>query len=327
MAFPFPYSNLRMRQINDALGMSTSIRATTLGSSVAETCDIMVVLGNQIVPPVAGRGKRLNIFICQFPFEAPEEEIRSRAGYLATFDEIWVYSQFVRRYVSGYLRLLDLPATSVRVVYPPATLPTPARLPSWPDRKLVLSVGRFFEGGHNKRQDVVIEIVKRLSQKHGAPISLALGGSLHATASSRARFNELVEMAKGCDCRFYPNANRQELLDLYAQSGVLIHAAGYQVDKFAHPEGLEHFGIAPVEAASVGCIPLVYDEGGPAEVMDLLGCPTTFHSIPEAVDQLAGLLADPNGSAALSEELIRRSTTFSTGMFRTRVNEALTSLL
>ena len=327
MAFPHPYSNLRLRQVSEALGTSGLVRPTTLDSVENDSSDIMVVLGNHIVPPIAGRARRRNIYICQFPFEATAEEIRSKAPYLATFDEIWVYSEFVRRYVNGYLRLLDLPARATRVMYPPATLSLPGALPSWRDRKLVLTVGRFFQGGHDKRQDVVIDILKQLSQRFDKSIPLALVGSLHATASSRARFSELVAMAKGCDCRFYPNGSRQDLMDLYMQGGILIHAAGYGVDKFAHPESLEHFGIAPVEAASVGCIPLVYDEGGPAEVMDLLDCPTTFQSIPEAVEQLARLVADPEGSTALSQDLIVKAQAFSAESFRARVSEALSGVL
>ena len=35
------------------------------------------------------------------------------------------------------------------------------------------------------------------------------------------------------------------------------------------------------EEARDALIPVVYGEGGPIEVMELLGCPTTFRSVPQ----------------------------------------------
>ena len=52
---------------------------------------------------------------------------------------------------------------------------------------------------------------------------------------------------------------------------MLIHAAGFGVDADEFPERLEHFGITPIEAASFGCIPVVYGQGGPREVVRTLG--------------------------------------------------------
>ena len=65
---------------------------------------------------------------------------------------------------------------------------------------------------------------------------------------------------------------------------MLIHAAGFGVDADEFPERLEHFGITPIEAASFGCIPVVYGQGGPREVVHTLGADTTF----ETVDECAG---------------------------------------
>ena len=62
---------------------------------------------------------------------------------------------------------------------------------------------------------------------------------------------------------------------------MLIHAAGFGVDADEFPERLEHFGITPIEAASFGCIPVVYGQGGPSEVVRTLGSDTTFDTIDE----------------------------------------------
>ena len=74
-------------------------------------------------------------------------------------------------------------------------------------------------------------------------------------------------MAHGLNCSFYPNISREELARLYMGSAVLIHAAGMGVDELEFPEQMEHFGITPVEAASFGCIPVVFAGGGPRDVV------------------------------------------------------------
>ena len=79
---------------------------------------------------------------------------------------------------------------------------------------------------------------------------------------------------KGCPARSIPNTSRDDLAALYGRSAVLVHAAGYGVDPDEFPESLEHFGITPVEASSFGCIPVVYGQGGPLDVIDVLGCDT-----------------------------------------------------
>ena len=150
-----------------------------------------------------------------------------------------------------------------------------------------------------------------------------MAGSLHATYASRDRFRELLELTREIDCRIYPNVRRDRLIELYSSSAVLVHAAGYGIDPYAFPERLEHFGIVPVEAASLGCIPVVYGEGGPAEVMRAFDSPTTFHSVPEAVDTIARLFADPEGSEALSRQVMARSEQFSQSAFRERVRDIL----
>ncbi len=52
------------------------------------------------MPPIRAFAKQ-NIFLCQFPFPVPDEHVEVYRAWLAEYDEVWVYSDFVRRYVSG----------------------------------------------------------------------------------------------------------------------------------------------------------------------------------------------------------------------------------
>ena len=166
----------------------------------------------------------------------------------------------------------------------------------------------------------------RIVERCPRDIELALAGSIHPSSEARERFHELQGMAKGLNCRFFPNISRTDLAALYEQSAVLIHAAGFGSDPEEFPETLEHFGITPVEAASFGCIPVVYGQGGPAEVVQSLGLSTVFSTVEECAETVSGLLGDTDGSARLSELVLKRSNIYSAEAFRGRVSEALDAL-
>jgi GT2 family glycosyltransferase/glycosyltransferase involved in cell wall biosynthesis len=320
------YSIIRMHQLAAAFGYGPVVGATVpLAEFDPEGCRLSIVLGNSIYPPVEAFGD-VCVYLLQFPFWVPDEEVAAMGKWLGAYDEIWVYSEFVRRQVNGLVRHYGLEAPPIRVINPPATWPDASAGLPWPQRRTILTVGRFFAGSHNKRHDVVIEIFRRLRARGIEDVELALAGSIHPSPEGRQRFRELEAMAEGLACTFYPNVARAELAALYGRSAVLVHAAGFGVDVDEFPERLEHFGITPVEASSFGCIPVVYGEGGPAEVIGVLGADTAFHTVDEAVDVVAGLLADPAGSAALSARVQDRSAHYSVDAFRARVDDALRAL-
>jgi GT2 family glycosyltransferase/glycosyltransferase involved in cell wall biosynthesis len=323
---PRAYSSLRVAQISSTFGF-TRPAATPLPFAAVDIsdCQFAVILGNSIVPPIESFGLR-SAYLLQFPFSIPDEEVERYGHRLAGFSEIWVYSEFVRRHVNGLIRHYGLSAPPIRIISPPAQWADAQPGPPWRERKRILAVGRFFAGGHNKRQDVVIEAFRRLNQRVSSGLELALAGSIHPTAEGRERFRELQDMATGLNCSFHPNISRDDLAQLYRGSAILVHAAGMGVDELEFPEQLEHFGITPVEAASFGCIPVVFAGGGPKDVVAQLGCDTAFRSVDECVDIMEGLLRDPVGSGILSEKLVHESDQFSAGQFRIRVAEAIADI-
>ena len=252
---------------------------------------------------------------------------RDRAARLCpSFAVLWVYSEFVRRHVNGLLRHYGLAKIPIRVIPPPATWSGAGAGPAWAERRTILTVGRFFAGGHLKRQDVVIEAFRLLLQNGLHGFELALAGSIHPGPAGRKRYHELQALAEGLPCTFHPNVAREDLAALYEGSAVLVHAAGYGVDPDEFPESLEHFGITPVEASSFGCIPVVYGQGGPPDVIDVLGCDTAFQTIDGCARVVETLLKDPVGSSVLSARVRERSQAFSSDAFRSRVSHALRDL-
>ncbi len=320
---PHRYSAIRMRQLAATFGLDHVVGSPLPWDLLRpDRCRLAVVLGNSIVPPIPAFGERC-VYQLQFPFFMLDQDVAQHATMLGDYDEIWVYSEFVRRQVNGLVRHYGMAAPRVRVIPPPATWADATGGLPWTDRATLVNVGRFFAGGHNKRQDVVIEAFRRIVERGTEGIELALAGSVHPSPAGRSRFQELRTMAAGLNCTFYPNIGRADLAALYARSAALIHTTGFGVDPDEFPESLEHFGITPVEAASFGCIPVVYGQGGPREVVSALGCDTAFSTVDECARIVSRLLEDPRGSAALSTHLRQSSQLYSAAAFRIRVNEAL----
>jgi glycosyltransferase involved in cell wall biosynthesis len=322
----YRYSSIRVRQIEGTFGFDNVIGAQLpLEEIWPENVRLAVVIGNSVVPPSEAFGKR-SVYHIQFPFWIPDQEVEEYGWMLADYDEIWVYSEFVRRNVNGLVRHYQLDAPPIRLIPPHASWPGATPGLPWPERRTVLSVGRFFKGGHNKRQDVVIDAFRRIQESGVTGLHLALAGAIHPSPEGRAWLHELQDMAHGLDCTFYPNVGRSELAALYGRSAVLIHAAGFGVDADEFPERLEHFGITPIEAASFGCIPVVYGQGGPRDVVRALGSDTIFGTIDECAQQVIRLLRDPDGASRLSAQVLRSSHAFSAQAYAEGVSASLRDL-
>lgn len=323
---PQRYSSLRIKQIEDTFGFQDVIGSAVPWDELDHgRCELAAVIGNSILPPVQAFGRR-SVYHIQFPFWVPDEQIEERGKWLAGYDEIWVYSDYVRRNVNGLIRHYRLDAPPIRLLAPHAIWPDPKSLVAWPERRTILTVGRFFTGGHNKRQDVVIDAFRQIAAGGDRRLELALAGAIHPSPEGRNRFHELQRQAVGLQCSFYPNIGRADLARLYGQSAVLIHAAGFGVDPDEFPERLEHFGITPIEAASFGCIPVVYGAGGPREVVEKLGADTAFTTVEECAEIVARLLADPAGSTRLSAHLLESSRQWSPEAYHHDVRTSLETL-
>ena len=325
-ASPHRYSSIRIRQVEATFGFDNVIGDALPWDQVkSDDCRFSAVIGNCIIPPVEAFGKK-SVYHIQFPFWVPDYFVAEHGHRLAGYDEIWAYSEFVRRNINGLIRHYGLDAPPIRLISPHATWSGATGGLPWPERRLILTVGRFFPGGHNKRQDVVIEAFRRIQELGVENIELALAGAIHPSPEGRKRFHELQDLASGLDCTFHPNIGRADLADLYARSAILIHAAGFGVDADEFPERLEHFGITPIEAASFGCIPVVYGQGGPREVVHTLGSDTTFQTVDECAQVVARLLEDPEGSAELSAHLLQSCHAFSAAAYADGVRDSLRDL-
>jgi GT2 family glycosyltransferase len=172
-------------------------------------------------------------------------------------------------------------------------------------KKTIISVGRFFRDGHSKNQVELVRAFRQFRLKHpdiGAEWKLALIGS--------ATHEDYVERVKR-ECEGLPvdvttNATFAELGRIYKEATIYWHASGLNRDSERHPQNIEHFGMTTAEAIANGAFPIVYNVGGPAEIITKLGIGATFSNLDELVEKTAKFISEISGDSQASDQLVSR---------------------
>ena len=193
-----------------------------------------------LLPPLARR----NIIVCFFP-----QHEWNTAGY----DTIITNSEFTKQNV---IERWHRQAQDVDVIYPPINVEK--FIPSRRKKRQIMTIGRFFEvpDGNNKNHIVMIEAFKKIPDPY---LTFCIVGSVQDE-----RYYVKVREAAASDPRikFYHDLPQEDLIQMYADSMIYWHAAGYGTDL---PSSMEHFGMASLEAMASGCIPIVHNSGGMPE--------------------------------------------------------------
>ncbi len=153
------------------------------------------------------------------------------------------------------------------VLYPPVEMATKEEPDWWSREPVILSVGRFAERGHCKRQLELVRAFKSMISNGLEGWRLVLAGSVPADSSSRDYLVRVREEASGLPVEVRVDIPRQEVLRLYCESRIYWHATGMGLDEWKYPDRVEHFGITTVEAMARGCLPIVIDAGGQREIV------------------------------------------------------------
>jgi len=281
--------------------------------------DLAFVLGNELLPTAAAMARH-NIYICQFPFPFEDEADRSaRLAFWRDFDLLLTYSDYVRSHVLRQIAEAGLPFRPVEVLTPPVPMVTQRAAKR---RGQILHVGRFFVGGHCKRQDAMIDAFRLLIEA-GVAAELHFAGSTMPAAPHQAYYAELVDRAQGLPVTFHPNCSADELHRLYAETDLYWHATGVGRDVERLPHVVEHFGISVVEAMSAGCIPVVFAAGGPPGIVQDGVTGFHFQSIDDLIAVTRRLLeAMPEGELdALRSAAEAAAQAYTEQIFTQRVRE------
>jgi glycosyltransferase involved in cell wall biosynthesis len=133
----------------------------------------------------------------------------------------------------------------------------------------IINIGRFFAGGHNKKQDVMVKaFIEMYDQGCARDWKLVLVGRKHTDKDSNQFIHTLEEIAQGYPIELRYDTSVEELQDLLERAKIYWHATGYDERPNLNPEKFEHFGLSTIEAAQFGAVPVVFNGGGQPEIIN-----------------------------------------------------------
>lgn len=135
-------------------------------------------------------------------------------------------------------------------------------------QNVILSVGRFFDGHHNKKHFEMIKVFKEMCHEGLSDWKLVLVGGTHKEDIHRAYLHRLIQASEGYPISILTDISFAKLGELYGISKLYWHATGFREDEFKAPERFEHFGMSTVEAMAAGCVPIVIGKAGQTEIIN-----------------------------------------------------------
>jgi glycosyltransferase involved in cell wall biosynthesis len=306
--------------------------------AAARTRPYDLLLSMVYVMPAFSKARR-GVILCQFPssdeirygglkgvlyrvYTLPYNFLRDRllGRQEDAFQVVVAQSEYTRYWVQRYWH------RDAAVVNPPIDVPEREPVPS-DKAPIVLSVGRFFAGGHNKRHDVMARAFRQLCDEGLSGWELHLVGSLHTAPADQRYFAEVKALAEGYPIHVHADASLEEVRDLYRRASVYWHAAGYGVDAEVNPIQLEHFGMTTVEAMGQGVVPVAIARGGQVEVVDDGVDGYLWREIEELKQRTLTLIGDGACRERMAEAARRSSFRFSRDEFKRHMVDVVRPLV
>jgi GT2 family glycosyltransferase len=266
--FNLTLNNTKIRFVNFNFNIKSfigNLRYMRQISEISKEYDLFI--NNTFVSLVPARAK-VNIYYCMFPFDLGYSKISLQGPFrrifhdqfLRSYDMFLSISQYTQKWVDKYWDVNSY------VLYPPVK---PAKKsPDQHKDNIIINIGRFFAGGHNKKQDVMAKAFIEMYDKGWAKDwKLVLVGRKHTDEKSSAYIDSLEKMAKGYPIELKYDTSVGELQNLLERAKIYWHATGYDelVDK--NPDKFEHFGLSTIEASQTGAVPVVFNGGGQPEMI------------------------------------------------------------
>lgn len=285
---PDEYSALRLNTLMRELGYPTGkLFPETERKILDRTIGHFVLMGNDLLPTRAGYGTH-RIYHCQFPFPNNIQRSAIEAGLnnLRSYERIIVNSEFTRKACLSGLSALGVGDFPIEIISPPVQMVS-LEGNAAAKEKIILMVGRFSPKGHAKRQDILVDAMRLAARTKALPGWRAvLCGMVPHDKVSIQFYESILESMKGLPIDIVLSPSRAKLTEWMQRASIYVSATGTGVTSAKDYWKCEHFGITVVEAASAGCIPVVYEIGGPSDLIDHLGVGHRFSRTSNLVEAL-----------------------------------------
>ena len=194
----------------------------------------------------------------------------------------------------------------VIVIYPTIA---PDDFPPGLKEPMILHVSRFSlpSAFADKAHVGMIQAFKQLCIQGLEGWRLVLAGAT-LDAGEAVYATHLATHASGFPIEIRPNLSFAELRELYSRASIYWHATGFSVSE---PAAQEHFGLTIVEGMAAGAVPIVFNSGGPPEIITHGENGFLFNTAEELVDLTWEAATRPALWKKLSERAHRRAYDFS----------------
>lgn len=247
---------------------------------------------------------------------------RHDVSWVDSYDHFAANSSYTADWV---MRLWKVEST---VLYP-AVRPVVTDVAESTKRPLIASVGRFFDPalGHCKKQADMLTAFAAMNDAGRTLVGgdrwrLAFVGG--ADAASREYTLGVRRAAQGLPVDVFVNKPRAVVEATLSAASIYWHGTGFGENGSRHPERFEHFGIAVVEAMLAGCVPVVFGEAGPAEIVQHGVNGFHWHTLEQLAEFTDLLMRDAGKRRSMSEAAVARGREFSLERFRQRVTALVT---
>ncbi|HEX7018111.1 MAG TPA: glycosyltransferase family 4 protein [Patescibacteria group bacterium] len=233
---------------------------------------------------------------------------------IESYDRIVAISKFTQYWIQKYWHL------SADIIYPPVAITKFA--PSQKKENIIIHVGRFFVGGHSKKQLEMVRIFKRLCDTGISDWQLHFVGGVAEGHVHQQYVQKIKDEAQEYPVFFHFDAPFTTLRELLSKAKIYWHATGLDEKDKGNPIVLEHFGITTVEAMASGCVPVVINKGGQPEIVT----PESgfiWQTRRELLDSTLQLIKSPATLKRMSKEAVKRSKYFSRAAFTERLEQLL----
>lgn len=330
--FSSPNSKLKVTDSN--INYKTNVMSFVLSVTSSSNESVIIrlnVKGDLVCEPVA----LVSLTVKNLRFTAwnlikkflPEYEMalygsssyRPAAG-LETYSKFLTNSLFTQYWTKKYW------AKDSEILYPPVDV---EEFKTGKKENIILNVGRFFVGGHSKRQDVLVDVfTKMVSQKLiDKSWKLILIGGISDGWEHAEYFRKIKESIKGYPIEVLPSASFQKLKEVYSKAKIYWHATGYGQSQKINPIRFEHFGITPVEAMAAECVSVVYRGGGLVETVNHNEIGYTWKTKDELVEYTRKIVRDKKLMSRMSKKSVKRAQLFSRKVFSKRLLEIVEEMI
>jgi glycosyltransferase involved in cell wall biosynthesis len=273
--------------------------------------DLFITMSNHVYPYLFSQGRK-SILHIQFPFldrfeRCPVVNVPSRLlsfVLLQSYDRIICNSSFTRRWINKRCAK----KLTVDVLYPPCDIDqfVPGK-----KQNIILSVGRYFVGWHNKKQLEMVRMFKTLVDEGLTGWEYHQAGSTLPNRPDQDYLKKVRDAAGGYPIIIHTDARFEEMQGLYARSKVYWHATGLDEDELRYPERMEHFGMSTVEAMAAGCVPVVINRGGQPEIVNHEVNGLLWDTAEQLKEQTRKVAADEIYRQKLASDAVTRAGVFS----------------